>query len=134
MGTLRRRPADCSRTAVIAKFVKKWRHRLDFLRRETATQASGLANLVAAIAQRPASDAPVVVLVATPATARFLIRFGGVAGLGEVEVHAVADLSSLELQLAALDRGASVVVSGELYARFHATLAPYVAAGQILPA
>lgn len=134
MGTLRRRPADRSHAALIDKFVRKWRHRLDFLRRETAAQGNGLADLISAIAHRPDRNVPVVVLVATPAMARFLTRFGRVAGLGTIEVHAIADLNSLEARLATLDKGASVVVSGELYARFHATLAPHIAAGRILTA
>lgn len=134
MGTPRRRSSAGSRPAVIAKFVKKWRHRLGFLRRETTTQARGLANLIAALAQRREGDAPVIVLVATPAMARFLTRFGGAAGLGAIEVHIIANLNSLEAQLVALDKDILVVVSGELYARFHAALAPHVAAGRILTA
>jgi hypothetical protein len=119
---------------VTSSFIKKWRHRLDFLRRETAAQASGLASLLDALAARPDRASPAVVLVATPATARFLLRFAGLADFGPLDVRVVADLTALEHQLAELGKTNRVVIAGELYARFHAALAPHVAAGRVIPA
>jgi hypothetical protein len=117
---------------MIGAFVRKWRHRLDFLARETAYQARGLASLIAALAVAPADGAPILVLVAAPAQARYLTRRSWWISPAACDVRAVADLAGLEQCLAeARAKSDRVLIAGELYARFHARLAADVRAGRL---
>ena len=114
---------------MIAGFLRRWRHRIDFLARETAYQGRGLAALLAALAMAPAGP-PILVLVAAPAQARFLARALPWICRAPGEARAVADLAMLEACLA----GAGprrVLLAGELYARFHARLCADVRAGNL---
>jgi hypothetical protein len=117
---------------MIATFLHRWRHRLDFLARETAYQGRGLAGLLAALAFAPASGPTLLVLVATPGQARFLARALPWICRGRAHARLVRDLASLDACLAE-GRGEPhrVLVAGELYARFHARLAADVAAGTV---
>jgi hypothetical protein len=118
-------------------FIRKWRHRLDFLRLETAAHARTLAALCAALYGLPRCGAPGLVLLSRPAAAAYLRRFGRLGGLPAVEIRLVVDRTELETALtgqAALGWPRSVIVSSELYQRFHTVLAADAAAGRIIVA
>jgi hypothetical protein len=120
---------------VLAAFVRKWRHRIDFLSREAVYQAHGLTCLLAALAFAPAGSAPILVLVAAQAQARFLRSVAPWVCRVPCEARVIKDLPSLEACLRALDSGPRrVLLAGELYARFHAQLAPEVRAGRLVVA
>jgi hypothetical protein len=112
-------------------FIRKWRHRLDFLARETGYQARGLQSLVAALAFTPADGVPVLVLVASPAQARYLSRWSRRICRAPCEARAVTDLAELERCLAEAAPPRSVLLANELYARFHARLAADVRGGRL---
>jgi hypothetical protein len=117
---------------MLTGFRRRWRHRLDFLRRETAYQARGVASLLAALAFAPAADAPVLVLVAAPPHARLLRRLVPLAARARCDVRVVKDEAELEAALAAAAaRQQRLLLANELYARFHARLAADVLAGRL---
>jgi hypothetical protein len=116
---------------MLRAFLRKWRHRLDFLARETGYQARGLQSLVAALAFAPADSPPILVLVATPAQARYLARWSRWICSAPSDARAVSDLAELERCLAETAPPRRVLLSGELYARFHARLAPDVSGGRL---
>jgi hypothetical protein len=116
---------------MLQSFVRRWRHRLDFLARETAYQAQGLQSLVAALAFAPADGAPILVLVAAPAQARYLARWSRRICRAPCDARAVADLAELERCLAEAAPAHRVLLANELYARFHARLAVDVRAGRL---
>lgn len=109
-----------------AAFARRWRYRLDFLARETGYQAHGLASLLAALAAAPAEGGPVLVLVATPAQARFLARLAPLVCAAPCTTRLIADLADLERCMAesAAAEPRRLLLANELYARFHAQLAP----------
>jgi hypothetical protein len=117
---------------MIVGFLHKWRHRADFLAREAAYQGRGLASLLAAVAFVPEDGAPLLVLVATPAQGRFLAWILPWICRCPAEAQVIGDLATLEASLAKLrERPRRVLLAGELYARFHAQLAPEVLAGTL---
>lgn len=116
---------------MLRSFVRKWRHRLDFLARETAYQAQGLQSLVAALAFAPADGGPILVLVAARAQARYLARWSRRICGAPCDTRAVADLATLERCLAEAAAPRRVLIAGELYARFHVRLAADVLAGRL---
>jgi hypothetical protein len=117
---------------MLSAFLRKWRHRTDFLVRETAYEARGLASLLAALAFASAGKGPILILVAAPAQARFLSRIAPRLCRASCDVRVVTDLSMLE-QCLSEERGepTRVLLAGELYARFHARLAAEVRAGNL---
>jgi hypothetical protein len=117
---------------MLRSFIRKWRHRLDFLARETGYQAQGLKHLLAALAFAPADGTPILVLVAAPAQARYLAQWSRWISRARCDARAVADLAELERCLAeAAAPPRRVLLSGELYARFHARLAAEVSNGRL---
>ena len=116
---------------MLGSFIRRWRHRLDFLARETGYQARGLASLIAALAFAPAGGAPILVLVAAPAQARYLARWSRWICRAPCDARAVADLATLERSLAEAAAPRRVLIAGELYARFHVRLAADVLAGRL---
>jgi hypothetical protein len=117
---------------MFSAFLRKWRHRADFLIRETAYEARGLASLLAALAFASAGKAPILILVTAPAQARFLSRMAPRLCRASCDVRVVTDLTTLERCLAE-SRGqpTRILLAGELYARFHARLAAEVRAGNL---
>lgn len=116
---------------MLRAFLRKWRHRLDFLARETGYQARGLQNLVAALAFAPGDGAPILVLVAAPAQARYLSRWSRRICRAPCEARAVADLAELERCLSEAAPPHRILLANELYARFHARLAADARAGRL---
>jgi hypothetical protein len=117
---------------MLSAFVRKWRHRTDFLVRETAYEARGLASLLAALAFASAGKGPILILVAAPAQARFLSRIAPRLCRASCDVQVVADLTMLERCLSDIEgKSTRVLIAGELYARFHARLVAEVRAGSL---
>jgi hypothetical protein len=118
---------------MLTGFLRRWRHRLDFLKRETAYQARGVASLLAALAFAPAADGPVLVLVAAPPHARLLRWLAPLASRAPCDVRVVRDEAELAAELAgAAARGRRILLAVDLYARFHARLAADVRAGRLV--
>jgi hypothetical protein len=117
---------------MVSAFLRKWRHRTDFLVRETAYEARGLASLLAALAFASAGKGPILILVAAPAQARFLSRIAPRLCRASCDVRVVADLATLDRCLSDVEgQPIRVLLAGELYARFHARLAAAVRAGTL---
>src|SRR5580658_1920525 len=116
---------------MLRSFIRRWRHRLDFLARETSYQARGLQSLVAALAFAPADGPPILVLVAAPAQARYLARWSGWLCRAPCETRVIADLAQLERSLTEGATPRRVLIAGELYARFHVRLAADVGTGRL---
>ena len=117
---------------MIAAFLRKWRHRLDFLTREVAYQARGATSLLAALAFASAGGGAILVLVTAPAQARFLSRVARMICRAPCQTQVITDLPMLERCLAER-RGqpTRILLAGDLYARFHARLAAEVRAGTL---
>ena len=114
----------------ISGYLDLWGRRLIFVTHETRVVAGGVGRLVEALRLAPPTSPragqPMLVLVGAGVDAAFLRFLSKLRLLRPLQVTAIRDLDALEATLrtlAASGWNGQLVVSGPLYARFHASFA-----------